>query len=452
MKTLKRIKWAILLAMAAMVGTFSASGQTENQDLGPRYGEDSATCVMNISLYREFFKQWRSSNYQSNTVLDAFRPWRWVILNYPRGTQNAYIDGPKIMEYMINNAENTALREKYIDTLMMVYDQRIKYFGNEGFVLGRKGVDLFQYRPSAAKDVYNILKRSIEIEGMESPSAVLVYYFRAAVTMVEKGEAEKSLVMDTYNDISDILDWNAVNHPERAENYESARNNIELAFQPYASCEDLIAVFTDKMKANPNDPVLLKKIGTMMERKGCTDSDLYFEASVQLYEIEPSPESAFQIGKMYYKRENYGKSAQYLVQAEGMSNQNTVADAMLLLANAYFNMKQYQNARSAAQKALKAKPEDGRPYMLIGDLYAASASECGDNKLTVRVAFWAAVDKYYQAKSTDPSLEAEANAKINTYSAYFPPAADIFFYELTEGQSYTVGCWINETTRVRALK
>ena len=48
-----------------------------------RYGEDSITCVMNISLYREFFKQWKASNYESETVKDAIGPWRWVFLNCP---------------------------------------------------------------------------------------------------------------------------------------------------------------------------------------------------------------------------------------------------------------------------------------------------------------------------------------------------------------------------------
>lgn len=452
MKT-KKVFLAAVILMMMLLGNSAVEAQVSDKfSTGPRYGEDSATCVMNISLYREFFKQWRSSNFQSNTVLDAYKPWRWVINNCPLGTQNAYIDGPRIMDYMINHAETKELRENLIDTLMLMYDQRIQYFGNEGFVLGRKGVDLIQYRPSAAREVYDILKRSIALEGMESPSAVLVYYFRAAISIVEKAEAEKGLIMDTYAEISDILDYNAENHPDRAENYESARNNIELAFQPYASCEDLILVFEEKMKVNPDDAMLLKKIGKMLEAKACTDSDLYFNASIKLYELEPSPESAFQIGKMYYKRENYSKSASYLNQAAEMSNQNAVADAMLLQANAYFNLKQYSNARVAAQRALKARPNDGRPYLLIGDLYASSAAECGDNKLTNRVAFWAAVDKYFQAKSVDPSIESEANAKINTYSAYFPPIADIFFYEMQEGQSYTVGCWINETTKVRALK
>jgi len=54
-----------------------------------------------------------------------------------------------------------------------------------------------------------------------------------------------------------------------------------------------------------------------------------------------------------------------------------------------------------------------------------------------------------KAKAVDPSVEELARTKINTFSQYFPLKETTFFYDLAEGDSYTVGCWINETTKVR---
>ena len=115
-----------------------------------RYGEDSATCVRKISLYREFFKQWKGSGYKSSTIDDAMKSWRWVFTNCPMGTQNTYVDGVKMFSSRIKNAKDEETRQKYIDTVMMIYDQRIEYFPlhyktkkqQEGNILGRKGVDL----------------------------------------------------------------------------------------------------------------------------------------------------------------------------------------------------------------------------------------------------------------------------------------------------------------------
>jgi hypothetical protein len=57
-------------------------------------------------------------------------------------SQNLYIDGSKIVGYMISKATNAAQRNKLIDTLMMVYDQRIASFGKEDIVRGRQALDL----------------------------------------------------------------------------------------------------------------------------------------------------------------------------------------------------------------------------------------------------------------------------------------------------------------------
>ena len=60
-------------------------------------------------------------------------------------------------------------------------------------------------------------------------------------------------------------------------------------------------------------------------------------------------------------------------------------------------------------------------------------------------------DKKYLDKTIDLhgyTLE-EANKKIATWSKYFPNQKDAFFYGFNDGQSYTIACWINETTKVR---
>ena len=81
---------------------------------------------------------------------------------------------------MIKNESDKAKKEKLIDTLMMVYDKRIQFFGKEGYVLGKKGSDLYKLRPNAYEESYEILKKSIQLEGNNSNGSVLIYYFRSA--------------------------------------------------------------------------------------------------------------------------------------------------------------------------------------------------------------------------------------------------------------------------------
>ena len=60
---------------------------------------------------------------------------------------------------------------------------------------------------------------------------------------------------------------------------------------------------------------------------------------------------------------------------------------------------------------------------------------------------WAAADKYSKAASVDPSVAAEAAEKRSKLR--FPAGEDKFVRGLSDGTSYFVGCWIQESTVVR---
>jgi tetratricopeptide (TPR) repeat protein len=430
--------------------------QEENANTGEsRYGKDSVTCIMNISLYREFFKQWKASDYKNETVKDVIEPWRWVFLNCPKGTQNTYIDGVKIVSYLIENAKTPALKDKYIDTLMMVYDQRIKYFGKEGYVLGRKGVDLFTYRPQDTEEIYKDLKRSVELEGDNTAGPVLVWYMNAAVNMAKEGKADSVVIFETYDIATEIIDNNIIKNetvPEEKKNWQIIQGNIELILEPFATCPDLVKIYRKKFTETPDDLELMKKINNILEVKKCQSDPLYFETTKRLYELEPSPSSAYMIGKMLLNEGKYAESIDYLKEAEKIGDSVAIQKSYKYIAQAYRALNNFPSARTYALKSAALNPHDGDAYLMIGDMYAESAKDCGTNELTSRAAYWTAVDKYIKAKQVDPEVAAEADKKIAAYSVYFPTASTIFFYALKEGDTYKVECWINEETKIRAAK
>lgn len=424
------------------------------QDQG-KYGSDSAKCVMNLSLYREFYKQWRASDYKNAAVKDAIGPWRWVFNNCPLASQNTYIDGLSIIEYYLKTAKTDEAKAKYVDTIMMIYDNRIKYFGREGYILGRKGADLLKYDPKDFEKAYYIFKKSIELQGNNSESFVVVYFFRAAAKMVDENKIDKVTLVEIYDNLSNICNFNLETKKDNAEEkaeWENVKGNIDLAFEPYATCENLIDIFTKKFNESPDDIELLKKIISNLDKKDCTESQLFFNATVKLNQLEPSPESSYYIAKMLVKKEEYKESIPYLEAATNIESENSKSDVYLVLASVYQQLKDFQSARTYARKAIEAKPTQGKAYLLIGDLYVASANECGDNDLTKKAPYWAAVDKYAEAKKADPSVEEYAQKLVDAYSKQFPIMETLFFYGLNVGDTYTVGCWINEKTIVRAAK
>jgi tetratricopeptide (TPR) repeat protein len=449
------IFFSVILAGFTTTYTYGQDETAGPGNGGSRYGSDSITCVMNISLYREFFKQWKASDYKNETVNDVIGPWRWVFLNCPKGTQNTYIDGVRIVSYLIESTTDPALKNKYIDTLTMVYDQRIQYFGKEGYVLGRKGVDLATYRPQEVEPIYNSLKRSVELEGNNTAGPVLIYYMNASVSMARGGKADSTIIFDTYDIITRIIDENIkknVNNPEEKTNWISIQGSIEMILEPFATCKDLISIYSKKFNENKSDVDLLKKITALLDQKKCHEDPFYFETTKRLYELEPTPASAYLIGKMLLNEGKYAESIDYLKEAEKLEDQTAIEKSYMYIAQAYRALNNFPSSRTYALKSAAIDPKDGQPYLLIGDLYAESAKDCGTNDLTSRVAYWAAVDKYIKAKQVDPTLAEEADKRISSYSQYFPATSTIFFYALKEGDVYRVECWINEDTRIRASK
>jgi tetratricopeptide (TPR) repeat protein len=277
----------------------------------------------------------------------------------------------------------------------------------------------------------------------------------SAVSLAKSGKSDSTVIFDTYDAVMQIIENNIKKNegnPEEKANWQTVQGNIEMILEPFANCQDLITIYKKKYESNPNDLELLKKITAMLDQKKCQNDPFYFETTKKLYELEPSPASAYLIGKMLLNEGKYAEAIEYLKETEKLEDQNAIEKSYMYIAQAYHALNNFPSSRTYALKAAALDPSDGAPYMHIGDLYAESASNCGDNDLTKHVAFWAAVDKYAKAKQVDPKVAEEADRKIATYSQYFPPASTIFFYTLQEGDIYRVECWINEDTRIRAAK
>jgi len=444
---------SIMLTFALIAG-LSVSSELSAQGKYGATPEDSVECIMNLSLYSEFYKQWKGSEYKNTSVNDAYGPWRQVFQNCPGARLGTYVDGVKMLKYFIKSEKDAAVKDAYIDTLMMLYDTRIEYFAKEGYVLGRKGVDLYQLRNKDYEEAFGILSKSVELEGDASKPDVLVFLMRATKKMIDEGKIEEDLIFDNYDASSKIievnLEANKDNDRKRA-NWENVRGNIDLIFEPFATCEAIIKIYSPKFQENPDDLKMLKKLTRLLDRKKCTDDQLYFDATVKLYDLEPSPESAYLIGKMLYKNEKYSEAIDYLKEGENIDDSETRADCFLYIAECYRTMKSYASARTYALKSANERPGDGNPYIIIGDMYAHSKN-CGSTDLEKKAVYWVAVDKYLKAKQVDPSVADVANDRIKSYSVYFPPKEDIFFHNLNEGDEYIVECWINEKTKIRAAK
>jgi len=441
-----KTRLSIVTVVLLLSSLFTAKAQT----LESKYGLDSAQTILNASLYVEMVKQ---KNYE-----EALPGWRYVYNTAPAFQKATYSNGVKIMRGMLRKTRNP----KYVDTLMMVYDKRIKYFGKDrkypkGYILGRKGGDLFSYKKKsipAVKEAYGILKKSIELQGLKSEAKAIANTMEASKILVQNNEVEPEEVIDNYLLFMDMAakKKEIEKNPKKLENIENARLNVEQIFfqAGVADCETLSNIFTPKFEANRDDLTLINKILRMLNRQECEDGELYAKVAERKYQLEPNADAAHNLAKMFIKKKDFAKSKSYLSKSIELETKPDIkADLYFKLATIQLMQNQYSAAKSNALKAISEKSNWGQPYILIGKAYAAYSKKYGTKPIEKLAVYWVAVDKFIKAKNIDPECAEEARGLINTYSKYFPRKEDAFFEGIKDGDTYKVGEWINESTKVR---
>ena len=284
----------------------------------------NAECDADISVYREAFKQWDGKASTANPVMIS--AWRKVFINCPSYKERTLTDGTKIVNNaLIRGTKDEALKEKYIDTLVMVYETRIQYFpqtkaGNQvGNIKGRMGLDLMGF-PSRMEQAYYALKDAIDIDGNNANYAFIDGYFSTTINMVKAGKLDESVILDEYSRLMDIVEFNIKkytdeNNEKQLNSYTATKGNLEGGVQPYANCEDLVRIFQKKFDADPDNVELLNKIASVLAARNCDKTDLYLAVAIKLHKLNPSPESAYFIGKRYLVDQEYSKATSYLIEA-----------------------------------------------------------------------------------------------------------------------------------------
>ena len=436
-----------LLTILILTGSISAFGQ-KGVDDGSKFGkgDDSIRCVRNLSLYVEYYRQ--------KSYYDALPYWRIVFAECPIANFNMYIHGVKMHKMLADKADNNEQKFAHLDTMMLIYDQRIKYFGHEGKVLGRKGIDWLSMRKSTFEDIkmgYDYIKKSVDMQKNKSENAVLAIFMTASSSLFKTGELSQEKMIQNYATASQIADYK-INVKPKSADFQRLKEKLDQIFSQSgaATCDALIKLFQPKYDQNPEDKELLTKIIIFLASTDCKDSDLYYHASTSLHKIDPSAKSSYFLAEMNVDRANYEKaSVQYKQAIELETDSKEKARYYMKLGDiTYHKLGNNSLSRTYARKAAELDPESGHPYLLIGAIYAGS-EPCGDDDIAKKALYWIAVDNFVKAKKVDNELAEIANKSINAYSQHFPDTEAVFFHGLKVGDRYSVDCWINETTIVR---
>ncbi|MBO5807754.1 MAG: hypothetical protein J6R15_00200 [Bacteroidales bacterium] len=440
-------KIVLLISVAAMAlfasSTLSAQG---------KFGPDSAECIKYLSYYTEYYKQ---KNYDS-----ALPNWRQAYrLCPPTARYSLLSDGTTLLKRVLQqNSRNPIYREALVDSIMKIYDERIQYWPKYlTSSLNNKALDMYNFIKDDPQALYDGLTSALNQLGKNARPNLFLFQISTAVDLYKDGKLDPESVINAYETaVESIAAMTPKNDVEKRSN-EKVVSDIESLFitSQVASCDNLIALFTPRFEADPQNVDLAKNIVKMMGiTEGCTDNDLFLNAVTVMHNTEPSHVSAYNLYKLYAGRADVENAVKYMTEAIENAESDAVTDGGYQYELAAFCYKNGQNAKAyaAAQAAAELDPSfAGKAYMLIGTIWGSTP--CSGNDIEQRAKYWVAVDYMNKAKAADETLADAANDMIRQYAAYYPQTAEAFMYDVTDGQSYTVSCGgMRAVTTVRTQK
>jgi tetratricopeptide (TPR) repeat protein len=484
------------------LGLFLFLGLTLSIYAQDKYGSEPEKCKTNLSLFHEAAKM---KNYKA-----AYEPWKWCLENCPESSKVIYSSGLKMAEAKYNKFAGELIPSKgkkivtndhifkvdrqYFDVSLAnkaellkiaseidhIYNMRIKYFpDNLGKVYSDWANFLFKravVEGIPQKDnIFDKLGKSFKADPTGMSVKNLGKYFQT-LTDINK-DINPQFVFDSYDDITEAVgskmdkyskELDALNAKEASGKTLSSKDKkkkharevnlnalgqvegyLDNALSEVATCERLIPLYKDNFEKNKTNVKWLKRAVSRLNYKECTDNEMY-PIMVEAY-VNAAPSSdayVFYAGILMDKNET-NKAIEYFNKAINLeSDKYKKAKYYYRVALIFKKKGSRSKAREYARKALKERPSMGSAYLLISNLYAASANTCGTDEISKRMVYVAAADKARKAKFVDPGITATANKYIKSYMASAPSKKLIFTEGLTSGGTHKIGCWINETVRI----
>ena len=428
-----------MAAVALFVG-FSASAQDFSDDA--KYGKWGTTVEerqANIS----------ASNYLKEAIdakdfKRATEYFQQLLNSCPAASQQTFARGVTIYKNKAQRARSVQERKVFIDSILYIYDQRVVYFGDHSkngkdYILDMKARDMLRYCTTDRPLLRAGLKDAVDagIESGNSHLDIASSYFKYLCEDYEYDDTVTSdMILTEYERLSPLF-------AEVSAEDEQYRDVFETSFgtSGAASCENLEALFSQKLAADPNNEALLAQAVALMSRAQCT-SDFFFASTEKYYTIKPSSETALFLAQGFKNRGENDKALKYLREALAVETDPAKKEPLYVqIALIEISKSNYAAAMEAARELRGINPENGYAYFIFGQCYAVTP--CTEDKIGGSSIYWAAYDAMAQAVNLlkdEPEVQKAAQQLMNAYRAAFPVQESCFFAELTAGDRYTILC------------
>ena len=435
---MKTFKLFLLTGLAAF--TLNAQAQKDcNSAAKENFGSDETECRKNISLYSEYLKQ---SNYA-----DAVKYWRAAYKLCPEFKPSLYTNGQIMYKSFIDAEKDEAKKELLIDTLLGLYDQQIKIFGDCPEYYENKGAAALKYRQKKSEIAYEAYGKYIELKGCDASASSIYGYYTSLYLRYRAKAVDCNKMVDEYIKLSDCLDKSCSATPDD-QTCKLARETMDKYAAGCLGCDKLIEIYTKKFEALPADNESqikeLTKMSDMLAKKECT-GDIVDKIAEKLYELDPNHKAAYAIAQSNASKNKNTEALKWTKQAI-----EQCGDCEESLKYKLFAAKLSGTSGTAKSYALDIISNDKTgeykcdAYLILARCIAAN--QCGENDFQRKFSYCLALDYLDKAKAAGCTNTGSLYA---SYQALCPTANEAFTYGKKEGEAISV---CGESSKLRLAK
>jgi tetratricopeptide (TPR) repeat protein len=412
----------------------------------PDVPEQKAKAEEKVSLYDDYRK--------NNEFAKAKPHLNWLLTNTPDLNTSIYINGAEIYQKLASAEKDPVKKNVLIDSLLLIFDLRMKYCNEEANVTNRKALAALTFWANEnGKEAYvlGLLDEAFKLSGNNILDGTIIPYMQAVkINKLKLKNLTDEQVLERYDMIMGVLDTkikvaSSQGKQDLVARYRGWKEDVDkiLLSMIEVNCDFVRKNLGPKFKADPNDISTAKKIFAFMLQDKCTDDPLWLQAAEKISETEKDFGLLKNLAIRYLAMENYTRANQYLKEAINAASTNSdKADILIFQGSIEAKRGSKSAARDLYRQALAVDGSKKEAYEKIGDLYYGSSTECAKKETMAedRLVYLAAYEMYQRAGDAK---------KMQMAKDQFPSKEDIFLVNWSAGDTQRVGCWINETVTIR---
>jgi tetratricopeptide (TPR) repeat protein len=437
---MKRTLFNSILAASLMFSAAAAIAQCKTPD----FGTDRPKAEENLAIYGDAFK--------AGNMKEAKGPLLWLIRNAPQVNRQIYIDAADMYDKAASAETDLVKKQILVDSMLIMYDLRIKSCNEEASVLNRKANASFKHNYKNKEKLPALLElfdKVFEMNGNNVTDATLPTYMNLTdlnAKYVKNLSCEQ--VMQRYDKLIVIIDAKVKvalekNKPADVEKLKGYKTQIEdtmiksVTALGCATCDFVKKNMEPKWRQNPKDLGMAKKMFGFMLADKCTEEPLWLELGDALID---GGEKDFGLMKnvaiKHIGKGNMARAEALIKEASTLAKEpQDKSEALMILGSMEVKKGNKVGARDLFRQANAADPKNLEALSKIGDMYFNSFDDCKKLKSQAedRLVYLAAFDIYARAKDNQGMAKARAQ---------FPGKEEIFELNWKAGETKRVECWI----------